>query len=225
MRFPEVAVGGLLRDYVPANFGSVGGDIDGARELMAESTYDTDGDGRCDGDVCAVIANRIGATSEEAIDIIEQGLAELGITVEWVDEPQMLDPAGHVGLGAIFGWVADYPSANDFVTLLSDPGPDGFNPSLIGATPEQLEEWGYATESVPSLDDKISLCRTQGGSAAFACWAELDQLITEQIVAWVPVASSIASYATGPEVDHFEISGSEQMPALDQVSLRTDDAP
>lgn len=222
--FPEVAVGGLLRDYVPDGI-AMGGDADRARGLMAQSTYDSDGDGRCDGSVCSVTANRIGNTADSALEIIEAGLAELGIVVEWVEEPQMVDPTGHIGLGAIFGWVADYPSANDFVILMSNPGPEGFNPSLLGATPEQLAEWGYPAESVPSLDEKVTLCRTRGGSAAFSCWAELDQLISDQVVAWVPVASSVWAYVTGARIDRFQISGSEAMPALDRISLLREGAP
>jgi hypothetical protein len=222
--FPDVAVGGLLRDYVPDGIGT-SGDVEGARDFMAQSTYDSDGDGMCDGDACSVIANRFRGTTDEALDIVEGGLAELGIRVEWVDEPQMVDPMGQVdpaaqvGLTAIIGWVIDYPSGNDFVIQMSDSGPGGANPSLLGATPEQLGEWGYAADSVPSLDDKIALCRTRSGSAAFGCWAELDQLLTEQVVAWVPVASSLAAYVTGDRIDKFDISGSEAMPALDRISL------
>lgn len=222
---PEVAVGGLLRDYEPAGATTVRGDPDRARDLMADSTYDIDGDGRCDGASCMVLGNRSGDTSDTALEIVEGDLAELGIEVEWVDEPQMFDPAGHIGLGAILGWVADYPSGNDFVILMTNPGLEGFNPSLIGATPEELTEWGYDTDSVPSVDDKVALCRSMGGSAAFACWAELDQLITEQVVAWVPVARSVAAYVIGESIDRFQFSGSEQMPALDQISLIADRSP
>ena len=129
--FPEVAVAGLLQDYVPADSGGGPGNVDRAREIMSESRYDSDGDGRCDGDDCAVLGNRIGPTSDAALDVIDAGLAELGIQVDWVDEPQMNEPAGHVGLGAIFGWTADYPSANDFMLLMTQPGgPDNFNLSL-----------------------------------------------------------------------------------------------
>jgi len=222
--FPEVAVGGLLRDYVPDGI-AMGGDADRARELMAQSTYDSDGDGRCDGTGCTVTASRIGNTTDAAFDIIDVGLAEIGISVEWGVEPEMVDPTAHVGLGAIFGWVADYPSANDFVILMTDPGAETFNPSLLGATPEQLEDWGYEADSVPSLDDKIALCRTRGGSAAFGCWAELDQLVSQQVVAWVPVASSVWAYVIGSRIDQFQISGSEAMPALERISVFPDGAP
>ena len=83
---------------------------------MAESSYDSDGDGICDGDACTVVANRFGLTSDPAIEIIEANLGELGIRLEWVEEPSMFDPAGRIGLMAVLGWSAEYPSANDFVS-------------------------------------------------------------------------------------------------------------
>lgn len=224
--FPDVAVGGLLGDYVPRGTGTGERDEERAHELMAQSSYDTDGDGRCDGAACTVRANRYGSTAEEALRIIESDLAEIGIEVTWVDDPFMSDATGHIGFVAIMGWAADYPSANDFAALMTEPGsPDGLNLALIGATPEQLRGWGYDVTDVPSLDDKIGLCRSLGGSAAFACWAELDQLLTEQVVAWVPVATSIFAYLFGDAVDRFELSGSEQMPALDRISIRAEVAP
>jgi peptide/nickel transport system substrate-binding protein len=224
--FPEVAVGGLLRDYVPGGLPAGGGDAEAAREIMAESAYDADGDGRCDGEVCTVVGNRYRSTTDMALGIIEANLAELGIQVEWVDEPSMFDPAARIGLMAVLGWGAEYPSANDFVGLIMDPQPgDTLNQSLIGATPQQLEEWGYPVTEVPSLDDKIGTCRVRSGSAAFECWAELDQLLSGQVAAWVPIARSVGSWLISDRVDRFEIAGSEALPALERVSLHPEAAP
>lgn len=132
----------------------------------------------------------------------------------------MFDPAGRVGLMAVLGWTADYPSANDFVPLMTGAGTaDGFDLSLMGATPEQLEGWGYAVTDVPSLDDKIAGCQVRSGSAAFECWAELDQLLSDQVVAWVPIATSIGSWLTSERVDRFANAGSDIFPALERISL------
>ncbi len=224
--FPEVAVGGLLQDYVPADSRAGTGNVARAQEHMSQSRYDSDGDGRCDGDDCAVVGERIGPTTDPALDAIGASLAELGIEITWTDEPLMGDPAEHIGLGAIFGWTADYPSGNDFAILMTQPGlPESLNVSLIGATPEQLEEWGYTASEVPSLDDKIASCRARGGSAAFACWAELDQLMTEQVVAWIPVASHFGAHVISDRIDRFEFAGSESEPALDRISLHPEAAP
>lgn len=222
--FPEVAVAGLLREYAPFSTPDEAGDVRRAREQMAMSAYDTDGDGLCDGDACAVIANRFGTTTDSAIGIIERDLAELGIQVSWVDEPYIDDPTAHVGLTAIMGWIADYPSAKDFVGLISDPA-GGLDWSLVGATPDQLSEWGYAVDEVPSLDDKIAACQSRRGSAAFGCWAELDQLLTEQVVAWAPVARSVGAWLISDRIDRFEIAGAQADPALDRISLRPETSP
>jgi len=217
--FPEVAVAGLLQEYVPSGIGTGTGDPDSAHELMAESAYDADGDGRCDGDACSVIGNRFGATTDQQIETVTANLADLGIEVTWVDEPLMDDPTAHVAIAALFGWTADYPSANDFEALLSSPTAPGLNFSLLGAAADQLAEWGYEVTDVASVDDKIAICQSRGGSAAFACWAELDQILSEQIVAWIPVASQIGAHIISDRVDRFEFSGAEAMPALDRISL------
>jgi peptide/nickel transport system substrate-binding protein len=217
--FPEVAVGGLLRDYIPADVASIAGDADRARELMAESSYDADGDGRCDGAACQVIGNGYGSTTPGALAAIQADLAEIGIEVTWAEGFTAADPSTHVGLTAILGWASDYPSAADFVGLMTDPTLDSFNLSLLGATPEQLATWGYAVTDVPSLDDKIDACITRRGSAAFACWAELDQLMSDQVVAWIPVARNIGAYLISDRVDQFAIAGSEAGPALERISL------
>lgn len=217
--FPEVAVAGLLRGYEPFATPDDSGDVRRAREAMATSAYDSDGDGRCDGDACAIIANRYGPTTDSAIAIVEANLAELGIEISWVDEPFIDDPTAHVGLAAILGWNSDYPSANDFVGLFSDPSLGGGDWSLVGATPEQLAEWGYGVDEVPSLDDRITACQSRSGSAAFACWAEVDQLLTEQVVAWAPIARSSGAWLISERIDRFEIAGAQADPALDRISF------
>jgi ABC-type transport system substrate-binding protein len=224
--FPDVAVRGLLRDYRPNGIDDSGSDIARAREFMAESAYDADGDGICDGDACTVVANRFGLTSDPAIEIIEANLGELGIRLDWVEEPSMFDPAGRVGLMAVLGWGTDIPSANDFVILMTDPqAPDTLDMSLIGATPEQLEDWGYSVTDVPSLDDKVAACELRSGSAAFDCWAELDHLLSDHVVAWIPIATSIGSWLTSERVDRFDNAGSDIFPALERISLHPDDGP
>ncbi|HEX7172346.1 MAG TPA: ABC transporter substrate-binding protein [Candidatus Limnocylindria bacterium] len=224
--FPEVSVGGLLRDYVPAAASTDGrSNVAGAREEMTRSGYDTDGDGRCDGSACTIVANRYGPTTDSAVEILAANLAEIGIEVSWVDEPVMWDPTAHVALMAILGWTADYPSANDFAGLLTEPAPDALNLSLVGATSDQLASWGYDEADVPSVDDKIASCQSRGGSAAFACWAELDQLLMEQVVPWVPIATSVGAWLVSDRIDRFEIAGSSADPALERITLRTETLP
>jgi hypothetical protein len=220
--FPDIAVAGLLRDYEPATLGA-GDDTVLARQLMAGSSYDTNADGRCDGDACHVTANPFRVTEPEVLEIIVQNLLQLGIRVTWVEVEQpedVMEPEAHIGFAAIFGWIIEYPSATDVVPLFTKPGLGSVDLSLVGASSEQLESWGYEVTSVPSVDDKIAACRPRLGSAAFACWAELDQLLSEQVVPWAPIATPVGAWLVSDRVDRFDISGPDSQPALERMSLR-----
>ena len=56
------------------------------------------------------------------------------------------DPKNHVAIALIAGWGKDYMNASTFFIPLfagaSVGGTAGTNLSLVGATPEQLQEWG-----------------------------------------------------------------------------------
>lgn len=218
--FPDAVVAGLLRDYAPFATPGDRGDPRLARELMAESSHDTDGDGRCDGDACTVTANAF-AVPDAALEIVRDSLAEIGIAVEYVDDRRAFDPAARIGMFVTAGWILDYPNASDFAPTVTAPGLDSPNFSLVGASADQLATWGYDVAGVPSLDDKVATCRSRTGSGATACWAELDQLLSEQVAAWIPIAHPFAGWLTSRRVDRFSIDGSGSMPALDAISMVT----
>ena len=76
---------------------------------------------------------------------------------------------------------------------------------------------------VPSLDGKLDSCKRAVASAAFLCWAELDQLITERVVAWVPLAFVDHHWIWSERVIEFSPDGESISPALDQIRLRPED--
>jgi hypothetical protein len=60
------------------------------------------------------------------------------------------------------------------------------NYQAMGATSEQLEEWGYDVTDVPDVEDKLSECTGAVDEARFQCWADLDTQLMEEVVPWVP---------------------------------------
>jgi hypothetical protein len=57
----------------------------------------------------------------------------------------------------------------------------------VGATPEQLDEWGYEVSEVPSVEEKLAECAAQTETdARFQCWADVDRILMEEVVPWVP---------------------------------------
>jgi hypothetical protein len=119
-------------------------------------------------------------------------------------------------------WIVDYPNGSNFAVLLGQEGisDDGLlNLSLLGASPEQLMSWGYKVTEVPSLDEKLVSCRQAVGAAAFLCWAELDQLVTERVVPWVPLAFIDQHWVFSERVVEFVPDADSVGPALDQIRL------
>jgi peptide/nickel transport system substrate-binding protein len=217
--FPDVVENGLLRDYAPFATPGGAGDVRLAREEMALSGYDADGDGRCDGAACTVVANPL-FVGQAGLDSIASRMAEIGIQVTYAEDPPMADPAAHVAMSVALGWIVDYPSATDFAPTFTSIGLTDANWSLLGASPDQLRTWGYVAPSVPSLDDKANGCGLVSGSAGFHCWAEVDQLLTEAVAAWVPIGSGSAGWIVSESVDRFVFDDAEGHPSLDQITLR-----
>jgi peptide/nickel transport system substrate-binding protein len=234
---PDSLVGNLLLDYDPYATPGHRGDVAAARAEMARSDYDRDGDGRCDGPSCtgAVALAFVAQPWREQAPVVRDNLEEIGIEVDLrfppdpsTVFPRLHDPTNKVALGVGMGWRKDFINGSQFFNGLfnraglfgSGFGSGGGNVSLLGATPEQLEQWGYDVESVPSIDDKINECLALVGIEQVQCWAEADQLLMEEVVPWVPyllqsyvrtVSSRVASYS----FDQFTT-----LPALERIALK-----
>ncbi len=188
----------LLADYDPYETPNSSGDPEKAKEEMALSAYDTDGDGVCDAPECS---NILTVTDREdpypdQMALLKQFLEPIGLTL---DDKQLEigtmynqcnDANSHHALCAGPGWGKDYADGVTFAEpLFTSAGlwESCCNYSLLGATPEQLAGWGYDVTEVPSIDDKEDECAAlEPGDERFQCWAELDQQLMEEIVPWVP---------------------------------------
>lgn len=115
----------------------------------------------------------------------------------------------------------DFPGAGAFVTpLVAREGlPSCCNYSLVGATPEELQEWGYSVTSVPTVEEKVSECHPLVGDDQIRCWAELDQHLMEQVVPWVPLFLPNNVYIVSPRVVATSFDQFATLPALDRIAL------
>jgi len=188
----------LLADYDPYLTTNSAGDIGKAKEEMAQSAYDSDGDGVCDDPVCEnilTISDREDPYPEQTA-LLSQNLEPLGMTldVKQLERGTMynkcLDANSHHVICAAPGWGKDYADGVTFGEPLF--GSAGLwesccNYSLVGATADQLEGWGYDVTEVPSVDDKVEECSAlEPGAERFQCWADLDEELMEEVVPWVP---------------------------------------
>lgn len=220
----------LLHDYDPYATPEGRGDPERAREEMAQSAYDHDGDGICDDPVCRdvfTVAPVFDETPTHAqVESIRSNLEALGIQLDvQVLDPEeafgrLYDPSAQVAVGIELGWGKDFPSPSAWVTpLFTAEGIGGGNVSLVGADPESLREWGYETTSVVSVEEKAAECRPLFGEEATRCYAELDQQLMEQVVPWVPLRVENQAFIVSRRVVAHSFDQFTSLAALDRIAI------
>ena len=221
---PDTLEGLILRAFDPYPYEPVA-----ARERMRVSGYDRTGDGMCDASACRdvrTVVLDVGSIPHQA-RMIRQDLAEVGIDLALEFEPPnrffsplVLDPREHVPVVIAFGWGKDYPEGTGwFLSLFDVSGLESYNTSLVGASPEQLRDWGYDVTSVPSIDDRLEACQQRRGVARTMCWAELDQYLMSEVVPRVPYMYMESGQAVSERVVSYSFDQFAAMPALDQIAL------
>ena len=219
--FPDNLLSNLLLRYAPYASSDDRGDLRAAQDEMRESTYDRDDDGFCDAAACDDVPVAVVPETEALFDLIAADLAEIGISIVPTDR-DVFDPREHVAAIVGIGWAVDLPIATNFAGLLLGDGLPGeqANVSLLGSSPEQLAAWGYEVTDVPTIDAHVQACVASVGSAGFECWAEIDQLVMERVVAWAPIGFAISGWITSDRVAAFSADAQSVAPALDQIQLR-----
>jgi peptide/nickel transport system substrate-binding protein len=225
---PDSVEGGLLADYEPY---PLSGDIAAAKAEMARSRYDRNHDGRCDVLACRRIVAYGAPPSTpapyRADALVRRDLAQVGVHLVirhlslQAGFPIVAQPSMRVALVLEAGWLVDYPDAASFAPALQRPsGAANDDLSLLGATAQQLRRWRYRERSVPSVDGKIAQCRALLGGVRERCWAELDQLLTERIVPWVPEGQFEFAAVTSAHVARYSFDQFALGPALDRIALK-----
>jgi ABC-type transport system substrate-binding protein len=195
---PNVSLGGALNDYKPFATPGDAGDVSKAMGEMKLSKYDANQDGLCDAPECdnVVALGSPDSPYAEVAQSLQQNFAKIGIDLklelldnrfEILDEPSNLAP-----MDTIAGWgSAPYDPTDIEGPVFGSAyiGPDACcNEVLLGASPEQLKEWGYPVTQVPSVDADIAECDSmQLGPARTACWIALDKKLTEELAVWIPL--------------------------------------
>ncbi len=222
----------ILADYDPYQTPNASGDVEKAKEAMALATdYDTDGDGVCDAPECKdilTITDREDPYPEQAA-LLVQFLEPIGLTlnVKQLERSTMYNKCNDANskhaLCAGPGWGKDYADGVTFgEPLFTSAGlwESCCNYSLLGATSEQLTEWGYDVTEVPSVDDKEDECAAlEPGDERFQCWAELDQLLMEEIVSMVPYLFDNSVDIISENVQNYSFDQFAGLAAFDSLAV------
>ncbi len=217
---PDSMEDNLLLDYHP--YGGSEADVTAAKAEMAQSIYDSDGDGICDLDACreVAIASPEGLATQ-LVQLLADNLSEIGLHLS--SEPVNLfeiysDQSAKVALFAPHGWGRDIQAAsNFFVGQFYSPVAEGNNLSKIGASSSQLSEWGYGDAVVPNIDTRIEACIPLTGAAQFECWASLDQYVVESVAPSVPIGLGVIPVLASQRVGEYSTNELTTAPSYDRI--------
>ena len=232
---PDALLNNLLLDYDPYETPGHRGDRDAAREEMRKSRYDRDRDGVCDAPGCSGLLAPA-RTDDPSILVLARIVRDnlrpigIGLDVEAVDPDTYFEklvlPEARVPVIPAIGVGPDTVNAASVLPggfygpLVGTQG--SFNPSLVGASPQQLKKWKYTVTKVPNVDRKIAECIRLTAGAQIQCWAETDQLLMETVVPWVPYLYDGFAQVVSDRVARFTFSQSSfvLLPAFDQIALK-----
>ncbi len=230
---PPSLLEGQLADYDPYPSENGQGDVEAAKEEMAQSKYDTDQDGVCDAPECSGII----AIQDEAFPysdqnaLIQDNFSQIGIELDIKSGERSnfmyarcQDPGADWAICLGPGWGKDYSDPTTFGEPLFGAaaiGPDSCcNYSLVGASPDLLQEFGYDVTDVPSVDDQIKECdETPVGPERTTCWVELDQELMENVVAWIPYLFDNDVFVWSDRLLNYNYDQFSGQPALDHMAL------
>jgi YVTN family beta-propeller protein len=225
--------GGALSGFDPYATPDAAGSIVMARHEMSLSRYDPGHVGMCTAAVCknilaatipggqfGLFATLYGGFPHLG-QMIASDLGQIGITLNVQSTPAVHDmtedPSKRIPLDLTFGLGTTSKSASDSFTF--DFTSSAVGGSLVGATRDQLRDWGYTVDSVPNVDARIHEC-AQGGVRELQCWTALDVYVMEHVVPVAPYITENVIDVVPSRVAHYSYDQFSDAVALDQIALK-----
>ena len=224
--------GNLLQDFDPYATPNGRGDLDAAKAEIAQSAYDTDGDGVCDDPSCQGVLTIIDEADPypDQTALLQQSLEPLGITLDAKSFERTTmyakceDPNSGWQLCPSVSWGKDYPDGYTFGPPLFSRaaiGPESCcNDTMLGITPEMLQERGYSgDEPIPSAENQINACIPLSGDERLQCWADLDTYLMQEVVPWVPYLFDNNVVVTSSRIVAWSFDQFAGLPAIDRIAV------
>jgi peptide/nickel transport system substrate-binding protein len=224
--------GNALQSYDPYATPNGRGDLEAAKAEIAQSPYDSDGDGVCDDPSCQGIVTIIDEADPypDQTALLAQSVEPLGLNldVKTFERTTMYakceDPTSQWQLCPSTSWGKDYPDGFTFGPPLFSQaaiGPESCcNDPMVGITSEMLKDRGYTgSEQIPSAEDQINACIPQSGDERLKCWADLHTYLMEDVVPWVPYLFDNNVVVTSTRVVNWSYDQFSGLPAIDRIAV------
>lgn len=230
---PNGLLNDVLADYDPYATPNGQGDVEAAKAEMAQSAYDSDGDGVCDDPVCEdvlLVADREDPYPDQNA-VIADSAAQIGVNFKVTEGDRYtfmydkcLDPGAHAAFCPSVGWFKDYADALTFgPPLLGDEslGPESCcNYTQVGASPELLRKNGYEVTEAPSLDAQMDECAILPlGDERINCWAEVDRTAMEDVVPFIPWLFDNDVDIAGPNIVNYTYGSFAGLMSIQHVGV------
>lgn len=234
---PPIVTAGhpTAEEYDPYPSEGFRGDVEAAKEEMAQSEYDADGDGVCDDPVCDGVLHftRNQSPWTDMVPIMEEAFEQIGITLATRELSDFYTPwqtpAKTAPISSGAGWGKDYADALTFVAALfssdSIAQTGSTNVPLVGLTPDIAQRIGIAElpgrtiQGIPSIDSEVEECTNLTGQSRIDCWVELDKKLMEDVVPWIPFLWSNLSTVIAPDVSQWEFDQASGYQAWAHVAV------
>jgi len=191
--------------YDPYQTPNEAGSADQAKQEMAKSKYDKNGDGVCDDPVCTnvIFLNRTTPPHVDMTPSIVDSLSSIGVKLKvreldtgtcytTIQTVKALIP-----ISACPGWGKDYADPSTFAVLFDSSGiscEGQIDYSELGMTTAKAKECGdnvlaaynKVKDEVPNADADIAKCNALSGDDRTNCWIQFDKDLMTKYIPWVP---------------------------------------
>jgi peptide/nickel transport system substrate-binding protein len=214
-------------DYNPYPSPNDAGDLQAAMDEIKQSKYDTNGDGKCDPDVCSnlLMVSRNFSPWTDMDPVIVANLAKIGIDVKLREldtttaYTTIQTVKNLVPIAANARWGKDYPDPYGFdffpfttAGILCTGQTNYSEMGMTAATAREcgvLDQWNAATDNgknpLPSADAQMKKCYgVAAGDARYQCFAGMDKYIMETGVPWAPYIIGNQITTVADTVTHYE---------------------
>ena len=229
---PNPMLLGKLNGFHPFKTAGDRGNLAKARAEMKQSKY-ANSNGVCTAKECkgVLMIADVRSVDKAMVPIVQSGAKKIGITfaVRSVNGayPVIQTTSKNVPISERPRWFKDYADPSTFIDPLFKGAniiPTGnTNYALVGLKPGQAASLGIKgnINNVPTIDPLADRCQKLVGNPRITCYANIDRVLTTQIVPWVPYLWANNVFIIGPNVTKWNFDQSSGYPGLAHVAVKS----
>jgi peptide/nickel transport system substrate-binding protein len=229
---PNPMLLGKLNNFQPFKTPGDTGSVTKALAEMKKSKY-ANKNGVCSASECknVLLITDVRAVDKSTLPVVQAGARKLGITftVRQVNGayPVIQTTSRNVPISNRPRWFKDYADPSTFIDPLfvgANIIPTGnTNYALVGIKPSQAGTLGVKgnVNNVPSIDALATRCGALIGNARVTCYANVDRVLTQDIVPWIPYMWANQVNIISPTVAKWQFDQSSGWTAFAHVAVKS----